>query len=98
MELAAEQRRRRAAETENRRLARENSRMADQIELLKQETRLSGGHLMDTGAVHDVAVRVVKNANSRYSAAQLESELRRVYESMSRGKVSSVQEATFLLQ
>lgn len=91
--LEMEERHRRAAETENRRLARENSRMAEQIELLKQETRLSGGHLMDTGAVHDVAVRVVKNANSRYSAAQLESELRRVYESMSRGKVRSVQEA-----
>ena len=93
LELAAEQRRRRAAETENRKLARENSRMADQIELLKQETRLSGGHMMDIKAVHDVAARVVKNANSRYSAAQLESELRRVYESMSRGKVSGVQEA-----
>lgn len=93
LELAAEQRRRRAAETENRKLARENSRMAEQIELLKQETRLSGGHLMDTKAVHEAAAQVVKNANSRYSAAQLERELRRVYESMSRGKVSSVQEA-----
>lgn len=92
-ELVTERRRRRAAETENRKLARENTRMADQIELLKQETRLSGGHLMDTGAVHDVATRVVQNTNSRYSAAQLESELRRVYESMSRGKVSGVQEA-----
>lgn len=92
-ELVTERRRRRAAETENRKLARENTRMADQIELLKQETRLSGGHLMDTGAVHDVATRVVQNTHSRYSAAQLEIELRRVYESMSRGKVSGVQEA-----
>lgn len=88
-----EQRRRRAAEAENRRLARETTRMADQIELLKQETRLSGGHLMDTEAVHEVAARMVKNANSRYDVAQLERELRRVYESMSRGKVGSVQEA-----
>lgn len=92
-ELVAERRRRRAAETENRKLARENTRMADQIELLKQETRLSGGHLMDTKAVHTVAAEVVKNANSRYDVAQLERELRGVYESMSRGKVSSVQEA-----
>ena len=93
MELDTEQRRRRAAETENRKLVRENTRMADQIELLKQETRLSGGHLMDTEAVHEVAARMVKNANSRYDVAQLERELRRVYESMSRGKVGSVQEA-----
>lgn len=92
-ELATEKRRRQAAETENRKLARENTRMADQIELLKQETRLSGGHLMDTEAVHTVAADVVKNANSRYDVAQLERELRGVYESMSRGKVSSVQEA-----
>lgn len=92
-ELVTERRRRRAAETENRKLARENTRMADQIELLKQEARLSGGHLMDTKAVHTVAAEVVKNANSRYDVAQLERELRGVYESMSRGKVSSVQEA-----
>lgn len=93
LELTAEQRRRRNAEAENRKLAQEKTRMADQIELLKQETRLSGGHLMDTKAVHEVAARVVKNANSRYDTAQLERELRRVYESMSRGKVSGVQEA-----
>lgn len=92
-ELVTERRRRRAVETENRKLAQENTRMADQIELLKQETRLSGGHLMDTKAVHAVAVDVVKNANSRYNVGQLERELRGVYESMSRGKVSSVQEA-----
>lgn len=92
-ELVTERRRRRAAETENRKLARENTRMADQIELLKQETRLSGGHLMDTKEVHTVAAEIVKNANSRYDVAQLERELRGVYESMSRGKVSSVQEA-----
>lgn len=92
-DLVTERRRRRAAETENRKLAQENTRMADQIELLKQETRLSGGHLMDTKAVHAVAVDVVKNANSRYNVGQLERELRGVYESMSRGKVSSVQEA-----
>lgn len=92
-ELVTERRRRRATETENRKLAQENTRMADQIELLKQETRLSGGHLMDTKAVHAVAVDVVKNANSRYNVGQLERELRGVYESMSRGKVSSVQEA-----
>lgn len=91
--LTTEQRRRRSAEAESRRLARETTRMADQIELLKQETRLSGGHLMDTKAVHEVAARVVKDANSRYDVAQLERELRRVYESMSRGKVGSVQEA-----
>lgn len=92
-ELVTERRRRRVVETENRKLAQENTRMADQIELLKQETRLSGGHLMDTKAVHAVAVDVVKNANSRYNVGQLERELRGVYESMSRGKVSSVQEA-----
>lgn len=91
--LTTEQRRRRSAEAESRRLARETTRMADQIELLKQETRLSGGHLMDTKAVHEVAARVVKDANSRYDVVQLERELRRVYESMSRGKVGSVQEA-----
>lgn len=93
MELDTERRRRRAADTENRRLARENSRMADQIELLKQETKLSGGHLVDTGAVSEVARQIVKSADSRYNAAQLSRELRRVYESMSRGKVSGVQEA-----
>lgn len=93
LELTAEQRRHRNAEAENRKLAQEKTRMADQIELLKQETRLSGGHLMDTKAVHEVAARVIKNANSRYDTVQLERELRRVYESMSRGKVNGVQEA-----
>lgn len=93
MELDTEQRRRRAADTENRRLARENSRMADQIELLKQETRLSGGHLVDVASVDELARRIVKRADSRYDANQLSRELRRVYESMSRGKVSGVQEA-----
>lgn len=91
--LEMEERHRRASETENRRLARENSRMADQIELLKQETRLSGGHLVDVASVDELARRIVKRADSRYDADQLSRELRRVYESMSRGKVSGVQEA-----
>lgn len=93
MELDTEQRRRRAAETENRRLARENSQMTDQIKLLKQETRLSGGHLVDASAVNGVARRIAKSADSRYDTDQLSRELQRVYESMSRGKVSSMQEA-----
>ena len=97
MELDTEQRRRRAADTENRRLARENSRMADQIELLKQETRLSGGHLVDSKSVHALAARVVKIVNSRYRVSLLERELRSVYESMSRGRVSGVQEAMEVL-
>lgn len=97
MELDTEQRRRRAADTENRRLARENSRMADQIELLKQETKLSGGHLVDSKSVHAVAARVVKSMNSRYRVSLLERELRAVYDSMSQGRVSNVQEAMEVL-
>lgn len=95
--LEMEERHRRAAETENRRLARENSRMADQIELLKQETKLSGGHLVDSKSVHAVAARVVKSMNSRYRVSLLERELRAVYDSMSQGRVSNVQEAMEVL-
>lgn len=95
--LEMEERHRRAADTENRRLARENSRMADQIELLKQETKLSGGHLVDSKSVHAVAARVVKSMNSRYRVSLLERELRAVYDSMSQGRVSNVQEAMEVL-
>ena len=95
--LDTEQQRRRAADTENRRLARENSRMADQIELLRQETKLSGGHLVDSKSVHAVAARVVKSMNSRYRVSLLERELRAVYDSMSQGRVSNVQEAMEVL-
>lgn len=83
-ELEFERKQRRRAETENARLARENSRMEDQIELLKQETKLSGGRLMDPEAVKAAARELVKEYSSKYDPDVLERELRHAFEAMAR--------------
>lgn len=80
-------------EKENRELARRNMRLSEQVETLKEEFKLSGGHRMDKTAVSKLARRVVQEYESRYDVKQLEGELHRYFEYIANSPDVSYEEA-----
>ena len=78
-----------AAETEKRELARKYTKARESADYWRQETQLSGGHLMDKKAVQKTASEFVDKYGSRYGKSQLAGELERAFSKISRDGAST---------
>ena len=78
-----------AAEAENRELARKFTKARESADYWRQETQLSGGHLMDKKAVQKTASAFVDKYGSRYGKSQLAGELERAFSKISRDGAST---------
>ena len=78
-----------AAETEKRELARKYTKARESADYWRQETQLSGGHLMDKKAVQKTASEFIDKYSSRYGKSQLAGELERAFSKISRDGAST---------
>ena len=78
-----------AAETEKRELARKYTKARESADYWRQETQLSGGHLMDKKAVQKTASEFIDKYGSRYGKNQLAGELERAFSKISRDGAST---------
>ena len=78
-----------AAETEKRELARKYTKARESADYWRQETQLSGGHLMDKKAVQKTASEFIDKYGSRYGKSQLAGELERAFSKISRDGAST---------
>lgn len=78
-----------AAETEKRELARKFTKARESADYWRQETQLSGGHLMDKKAVQKTASEFIDKYGSRYGKSQLAGELERAFSKISRDGASA---------
>lgn len=78
-----------AAETEKRELARKYTKARESADYWRQETQLSGGHLMDKKAVQKTASEFIDKYGSRYGKSQLAGELERAFSKISRDGASA---------
>ena len=78
-----------AAETEKRELARKYTKARESADYWRQETQLSGGHLMDKKAVQKTASEFIDKYGSRYGKSQLGGELERAFSKISRDGAST---------
>lgn len=78
-----------AAEAENRELARKFTKARESADYWRQETQLSGGHLMDKKAVQKTASEFIDKYGSRYGKSQLAGELERAFSKISRDGASA---------
>ena len=78
-----------AAETEKRELARKYTKARESADYWRQETQLSGGHLMDKKAVQKTASEFIDKYCSRYGKSQLAGELERAFSKISRDGAST---------
>jgi hypothetical protein len=78
-----------AAETEKRELARKYTKARESADYWRQETQLSGGHLMEKKAVQKTASEFIDKYGSRYGKSQLAGELERAFSKISRDGVST---------
>ena len=76
-------------EAENRELARKFTKARESADYWRQETQLSGGHLMDKKAVQKTASAFVDKYGSRYGKSQLAGELERAFSKISRDGASA---------
>ena len=76
-------------EAENRELARKFTKARESADYWRQETQLSGGHLMDKKAVQKTASAFVDKYGSRYGKGQLAGELERAFSQISRDGASA---------
>lgn len=76
-------------EAENRELARKFTKARESADYWRQETQLSGGHLMDKKAVQKTASEFVDKYGSRYGKGQLAGELERAFSKISRDGAST---------
>lgn len=70
-------------EAENRELARKFTKARESADYWRQETQLSGGHLMDKKAVQKTASEFIDKYGSRYGKSQLAGELERAFSKIS---------------
>ena len=78
-----------AAETEKRELARKFTKARESADYWRQETQLSGGHLMDKKAVQKTASEFIDKYGSRYGKSQLAVELERAFSKISKDGAST---------
>ena len=78
-----------AAEAEKRELARKYTKARESADYWRQETQLSGGHLMDKKAVQKTASEFIDKYGSRYGKSQLAGELERAFSKISRDGAST---------
>ena len=78
-----------AAETEKRELARKYTKARESADYWRQETQLSGGHLMDKKAVQKTASAFIDKYGSQYGKSQLAGELERAFSKISRDGAST---------
>nr|DAE82950.1 MAG TPA: nuclease [Caudoviricetes sp.] len=78
-----------AAETEKRELARRYTKARESADYWRQETQLSGGHLMEKKAVQKTASEFIDKYGSRYGKSQLAGELERAFSKISRDGAST---------
>ena len=78
-----------AAETEKRELARKYTKARESADYWRQETQLSGGHLMDKKAVQKTASEFIDKYGSRYGKSQLAGELERAFSKISKDGAST---------
>ena len=78
-----------AAETEKRELARKYTKARESADYWRQETQLSGGHLMDKKAVQKTASEFIDKYGSRYGKSQLAGEVERAFSKISRDGAST---------
>lgn len=76
-------------EAENRELARKFTKARESADYWRQETQLSGGHLMDKKAVQKTASEFIDKYGSRYGKSQLAGELERAFSKISRDGASA---------
>ncbi|MBS6108622.1 MAG: hypothetical protein KH902_08685 [Subdoligranulum variabile] len=76
-------------EAENRELARKFTKARENADYWRQETQLSGGHLMDKKAVQKTASEFIDKYGSRYGKSQLAGELERAFSKISRDGASA---------
>lgn len=77
------------SEAEKRELARKYARAAESAEYWRQETQLSGGHLMDKQAVQKTASEFIDKYGSQYGKKQLAGELERAFSKISKDGASA---------
>ena len=78
-----------AAETEKRELARKYTKARESADYWRQETQLSGGHLMDKKSVQKTASEFIDKYGSRYGKSQLAGELERAFSKISKDGAST---------
>lgn len=78
-----------AKEAENRELARKFTKARESADYWRQETQLSGGHLMGKKAVQKTASEFIDKYGSRYGKSQLAGELERAFSKISRDGASA---------
>lgn len=78
-----------AAETEKRELARKYTKARESADYWRQETQVTGGHLMDKKAVQKTASEFIDKYGSRYGKSQLAGELERAFSKISRDGAST---------
>ena len=76
-------------EAENRELARKFTKARESADYWRQETQLSGGHLMDKKAVQKTASEFIDKYGSQYGKGQLAGELERAFSKISRDGASA---------
>ena len=78
-----------AEETEKRELARKYTKARESADYWRQETQVTGGHLMDKKAVQKTASACIDKYGSRYGKSQLAGELERAFSKISRDGAST---------
>ena len=78
-----------AAEAEKRELARKYTKARESADYWRQETQVTGGHLMDKKAVQKTASEFIDKYGSRYGKSQLAGELERAFSKISRDGAST---------
>ena len=78
-----------AEETEKRELARKYTKARESADYWRQETQVTGGHLMDKKAVQKTASAFIDKYGSRYGKSQLAGELERAFSKISRDGAST---------
>ena len=78
-----------AAEAEKRELARKYTKARESADYWRQETQVTGGHLMDKKAVQKTASEFIDKYGSRYGKRQLAGELERAFSKISRDGAST---------
>ena len=76
-------------EAEKKELARKYTKAAESAEYWRQETQLSGGHLMDKQAVQKTASEFIDKNGSQYGKKQLAGELERAFSKISKDGASA---------
>ena len=69
-----------ALKKENSKMEQKISEMEDQIRILKEETKLSGGHVMDKKAVKKAAWKLLQKYESKYDRGTFEQEIEKLFE------------------